>query len=170
MVLTARYPTLISELILSNGMLPYGAQKIPWIFYLWRYFAAWSPILPVGRLIAFGSRRHLKQNIRKGYDFPFNGGKKKTAIRVLPGKLPFKGDDKLLAEACWEKLKVWDKPVVTIFGKNDPFTRDAEKIIKEQIPGAKSQFHVKISGGHFLQEDAPELIVQYINEFMHSNI
>jgi haloalkane dehalogenase len=60
---------------------------------------------------------------------------------------------------AWEALRAWEKPFLTLFGKNDPITRGAEKRLQSRIPGAAGQPHACCAGaGHFLQEDVgPEL-------------
>lgn len=47
-----------------------------------------------------------------------------------------------------------------------PITAGAEKFFHQQVPGARGQAHHTIrGGGHFLQEDRPEQIVEHLVSF-----
>jgi haloalkane dehalogenase len=60
-------------------------------------------------------------------------------------------------------LARFDRPFLTAFSDCDPATRGWEKIFRRRIPGAKGQPHVTIpNAGHFLQEDAGELLAEAI--------
>jgi haloalkane dehalogenase len=55
-------------------------------------------------------------------------------------------------------LGAWTKPVLCVFGANDPILGNALKPLIAHIPGAAGQPHARIRAGHFIQEDAgPEL-------------
>ena len=56
-----------------------------------------------------------------------------------------------------------DKPVVTAFSDNDPVSKGGDVPIQARIPGARGQPHVTLSGGHFLQEDCPNDIVEILD-------
>jgi haloalkane dehalogenase len=45
-------------------------------------------------------------------------------------------------------------------------TRGGEAAFQARVPGAKGQPHVTLSGGHFLQEDSPDQIVQLIADMV----
>ena len=64
---------------------------------------------------------------------------------------------------AWSNLDKWTKPLLTIFSDGDPITRGGEKIFQQRIPGAMDQEHIVLTGGHFLQEDAPEEISRKSN-------
>jgi haloalkane dehalogenase len=69
--------------------------------------------------------------------------------------------------AAWAVLEKFEKPWLTAFSDNDPITRGGEKPFQTRIPGAKGQEHVTIQGGgHFLQEDKPEELVDLIDAFI----
>lgn len=69
-------------LIFLHGVLPVPGMKTPHLFRIWRLFAQISPLLPVGRIIDFGSKKRLSSMERRGYDFPFNSSREKKAIKV----------------------------------------------------------------------------------------
>ena len=158
---------LFSGLIVSNGFVPKGKEKIPILFSLWKFITKYSPILPIGRLISFGSNNQLNGSEIKAYDLPFCNNNK-MAVRVLPQLLPFEPNthDYITAKAIWNKLEFWKKPLLTIFSNNDPVTRGGEKILQKYIPGGIGQNHQILDGGHFVPEDAPEEIGKAINQFI----
>lgn len=48
--------------------------------------------------------------------------------------------------------------MLCVFGKNDPILGKLDQPLIAHIPGAAGQPHARITGGHFIQEDAgPEL-------------
>lgn len=72
-----------------------------------------------------------------------------------------------LNRAAWEKLKKFDKPFLTIFGAFDPVSKGSDKRAHAEIPGAKGQDHATIGqANHFIQEDAPEILVEKIKAFI----
>ena len=65
----------------------------------------------------------------------------------------------------------WTRPFLTLFSDNDPVTKGGEKLWKKIVPGAKIEGipHQILKGGHFIQEDKSEEIVdimlKFINDF-----
>ncbi len=168
MLLAAGNEYLFSGMILCNGLLPVPGMKTPQIFRLWRLFARFSPLLPVGKIVDIGSKRRLSTLESFGYNFPYGSNRQKNAIRWMPQLLPIgmrHSKSRWLSDA-WSNLDRWKNPVLTIFSDGDPITQGGEKIIQKRIPGAKDQDHIVLKGGHFLQEDAPEEISRRIIGFM----
>jgi haloalkane dehalogenase len=67
-------------------------------------------------------------------------------------------------KAAWEVLARFTKPVLTLFGDSDPVTKGGERVFQERVPGTKGQPHTTIKdAGHFLQEDAPDVLVAHIH-------
>jgi len=128
---------------------------------VWRAFARWTPVFPIGRIVGTGCVRGLSPAARAAYDAPFPTERHKAGARVFPSLVPTRPDDPASAanRRAWEALREWKKPFLTLFGKNDPITRGAEKRLQSRIPGAAGQPHAVLRGaGHFLQEDVgPEL-------------
>ncbi len=145
----------------GNTYLPTGDEKVPPAFHVWQAFARWTPVFPVGRIVGSGCVRGLSAEARAAYDAPFPTNRHKAGARVFPRLVPTRPDDPASAanRRAWEALRAWKKPFLTLFGKNDPITRGAEKRLQSRIPGAEGQPHDVLRGaGHFLQEDVgPEL-------------
>ena len=160
-----------SGYILCNGVLPFPGMKAPVLFKIWRLFATISPLLPLGIIVSMGCNRRLSSIERAGYEFPFRSIREKRAIRWMPQLLPT-GNRMQHAEWLekrWFNLEKLTKPVLTVFSTGDPIARGAERIVLERIPGARNQKHVVITGGHFLQEDAPEEICNVVLSFLKTN-
>lgn len=68
-------------------------------------------------------------------------------------------------KAIREKLGRFDKPTLVLFGADDPFLppANAERFVKE-LPNA--QLQLLASTGHFLQEDAPEVVAERLLKFL----
>ncbi len=150
----------------ANTYLPTGDEKVPPAFRVWRAFARWTPVFPTGRIVASGCVRGLSPEARAAYDAPFPSARYEAGARAFPALVPTRPDDPASAanRRAWDALQSWEKPFLTLFGRNDPITRGAEKRLQSRIPGAKGQPHDTLRGaGHFLQEDVgPELAARLI--------
>jgi len=56
-----------------------------------------------------------------------------------------------------------------VFGNDDPITRGGDKYLRERIPGASGQNHIRLNGGHFIQEDRSEELAGIIIRFCDEN-
>jgi len=86
----ASNPEKFSGIIISNGGLPEGNEKVPWQFRLWKLFARFSPFFPVGRIIEAGSLKNLTIDEKQAYKSPFPAGRHKKGPRALPGRVSLK--------------------------------------------------------------------------------
>lgn len=172
MILAANHPEYFSGIVACNGLLPVPEQKVTALFYIWKWFARYSPVLPVGEIINFACNRKLSRAEKNGYNYPFSNKGDKKAIRFLPGLIPLKSgiEGYKIMEDSWKILKNWEKPFLTVFSSNDPITKGGEKIIQSIIPGSFGQMHQILKGKHFIQEDYPEKLGRIINDFMKSVI
>ncbi|MCE2841879.1 MAG: haloalkane dehalogenase, partial [Novosphingobium sp.] len=140
---------------LSNGGLPDG-QDAPRAFAIWRAFAKYSPVFPIGGIVKRGTRRPLSAEEVAAYDAPFPTRPSKAAARAYPPLVPFKGNvavpDQLRA---WEVFRQWTKPFLCCFSDQDPITRGGDAVWLERVPGTRGMAHRTLHGGHFIQEDDP---------------
>jgi haloalkane dehalogenase len=165
--IAAEHPALFSGIIICNGMLPTGEHKIPSSFKFWRLFSRISPVLPVGFVIKKGLTVKPDKSVLKAYRAPFPSNKYKAGIRALPGLVPVSLDDPeaIANRIAWESLTNWNKPFLTIFGKEDPVTREGDKYMQSRIPGACGYNHIRLDGGHFIQEEKSVEITDAIIDF-----
>lgn len=157
--------------VIANGGLPAGEGNPPKAFRIWQKFAIWSPVFPVGRIVASGCVTQLTPEVRAAYDAPFPSGDYKAGARAFPRLVPFNPDDPSVAtnRAAWEKLRQWSKPFLTAFSDRDPITRGGERKLQSEIPGAAGQPHTTIrAAGHFLQEDQGPNVAEVLNSFIAS--
>ena len=156
------------RIVVANGFLPTGDRDPGAAFKVWRAFATRSPVLPVGRIVATGTRRRLTRAERAAYDAPFPSARYKAGARAFPGLVPTSPDDPAAPanRAAWERLGAWEKPFLTLFGKHDPILGRADKPLQDHVPGARDQPHARLSGSHFVQEDVGVEIAERTIEWM----
>tara|TARA_B110000914_G_scaffold158315_1_gene139250 strand:+ start:389 stop:1267 length:879 start_codon:yes stop_codon:yes gene_type:complete len=163
-----REQTRFSKIILSNGGLPEGNEKIPKAFHHWQLFAKYSPWFPIGRIIQQGTIKILDKEIIKAYDAPFPSSRYKIGARIFPQLVPThaKDPESKNNQHAWNILREWQKPFLTAFSNRDPITRGGAKKFQLQVPGCKDIDHRIIkNAGHFLQEDKSEDLVDIIINF-----
>ncbi|RDV07906.1 alpha/beta fold hydrolase [Sphingorhabdus pulchriflava] len=162
--LVAEMPERFAGVALSNGGLPAG-EDAPRAFAIWRAFSRYSPVFPIGKIVAKGSKRGLSPAEIAAYDAPFPTRASKVATRVYPSFVPL-GDNVAVPDQlkAWEVLEAFDKPFLCCFSDGDPITRGGDRKFLERVPGTKSVSHRTLHGGHFIQEDDPAGFVEAILE------
>lgn len=168
--LAAENPDRFRAIVVGNGMLPTGDQKVPPVFRAWRAFALYSPWFPVAKIVNAGSFRTLGAAELRAYDAPFPRKRFKAGARAFPGLVPMTPDDPA-SEAnreAWNVLEQWKKPFLTAFSNGDPITRGGDRYMQKRIPGARGLPHTTLKGGHFLQEDSPGPFATAINQLLES--
>jgi haloalkane dehalogenase len=160
--LAAERPDRFDRIVVANGFLPTAERKTPPAFHIWRAFALHTPVLPIGRIVAVGTRRRLSRAERAAYDAPFPSRAYKSGARAFPALVPTSPDDPAVPanREAWRRLGEWDKPFLTLFGSGDPILGRADRPLQEHVPGAAGQPHARLKGGHFVQEDAGEEIAR----------
>ncbi len=169
--MVAHAPDRFARIVLANGGLPTGMEKVPKAFKYWSAFARYSPWFPIGAIVRAGCVGGLTVSEVAAYNAPFPSSAYKVAARVFPGFVPTAPQDpeRERNELAWEVFKRWEKPFLTLFSNRDPITRGGEKIWQEQVPGAQGQPHAKTrDAGHFLQEDKGAELAQAIDRFIRA--
>jgi haloalkane dehalogenase len=153
--LAAEHEERFDRIVVANGFLPTGDRDPGPAFKVWRAFATRSPVLPIGRIVATGSKRKLSATERAAYDAPYPSAKYKAGARAFPRLVPTSSDDPAAPanRAAWERLGAWEKPFLTLFGKLDPILGRADVPLQQHVPGARNQPHARLLGSHFVQED-----------------
>ncbi|MGF2736500.1 haloalkane dehalogenase [Marinobacter sp. DUT-1] len=170
--LAAEHPHRFRCIIVGNGMLPTGENRIPAMFSLWKAFVTHSPWLPVGRIVQLGTERTLTRAEQAAYEAPFPSTEYKAGARAFPKLVPVSRNDPagLANRAAWKVLEKWHKPFITCFSSGDPITRGEDRYMQRRIPGAHGQPHITLRGGHFLQEDSPEDFARIITDALKSEM
>lgn len=154
--LAAELPDRFHGVALSNGGLPAGQQP-PRAFAIWRSFARYSPVFPVGGIVRRGTKRPLNDAEVAAYDAPFPTRASKIATRVYPGLVPFAGNSAVPEQLrAWQVFDAWTKPFLCCFSDGDPITRGGDEMWLKRVPGTRGLPHRTLKGGHFIQEDDPD--------------
>ena len=165
--LVAAFPQRFARVIVANTGLPTGVGFGP-AFEQWLQFSQSVPELPIGDIVAMGTKRALTPEEKAAYFAPYPEEKYKAGARRFPLLVPITPEHPSVAEnkAAWKVLEAFKRPFLTAFSDSDPITRGGEKIFQERVPGCKGQRHVAIANaGHFLQEDAPGELAELIHTF-----
>lgn len=162
--LVAAFPERFAGLVIANTGMPVGTGMSD-AFRAWLEFSQNVPVMPIGMIVNGGTTRNLSDVEVAAYDAPFPDETFKEGARQFPTLVPMTPEHGSVAEniAAWKVLERFDKPVVTAFSDNDPVSKGGDVPIQARIPGAKGQPHVTLSGGHFLQEDCPDDIVEILD-------
>jgi haloalkane dehalogenase len=155
----------IARIVATNTGLPTGDQQMPDVWLRFRETVRTAPVLDVARLVGSGCRTVLRPAVLAAYDSPFPDETCKAGPRAMPGLVPTTPDDPASAanRAAWQRLSTWDRPFLVAFSDRDPITSAMGPILCRVVPGAES---VTIAGaGHFVQEDAGELLGAAIARF-----
>lgn len=158
-----------ARIVLANGGLPDGSQKMPPVFRIWRAFSRWSPWFPIGRIVQSGTVSRLSREVIAAYDAPFPSARYKKGARQFPALVPVTANDSAAPanRAAWQTFSRWQKPFLTAFSNRDPITRGAGEAFARHVPGAQHQEHTIIrNAGHFLQEDKGPELAQVVIDFV----
>jgi len=160
------------RIVLSNGGLPTGEQRMPEAFMNWREFSRTSPSFDIKFIIQGGTITKLNKEVLNGYDAPFPDDTLKAGARILPSLVPISTDDPEHEnnKKATEQFKQWEKPFLTAFSDSDPITKGGDRFWQTYVPGARNQNHTTIkNAGHFVQEEKGPELADLIIEFIKSN-
>jgi haloalkane dehalogenase len=111
------------------------------------------------------TRHRLTDGERAAYDAPFPDESYRAGPRQFPLIVPLDDADPpaSMLRAAWAGLERYERPFVTAFADQEDVTRFFEPLFQERVPGARGQAHQTIpNAGHFLQEHAPDRLVEII--------
>ena len=168
--LVAEMEPRFARVVIGNGFLPKGEPiklEVAGLanlaaFLTWRTVARFTPVFLCSKILQVGTGRTLQQDELHAYDAPFPDRRYLAGARAMPRLVPLTPADPAheANTAAWEVLERWQKPFLTLFSTGDPIMRGLDRVLQRKIPGAAGQPHRRVSGGHFLQEDAGEELAQ----------
>lgn len=170
--IAAGMPDRFARLVVMNTFLPTGEEKPSEGFLAWRNFAEKQTDMPIGFVIQTATTTDLAPEVMAAYDAPFPDASYKAGAHMFPLLVPITPDHPTAAaqKAARERLAQWDKPALVLFSDQDPVTGPAAKHMRRLIPTAQHEPEFTVpNGGHFLQEDQPEVIVEQIAAFVERN-
>jgi len=139
-------------------------------FDAWVHFALTAPdFKPSQNIVTDFGGIDLTEDERRAYDAPFPEEIFRTGVRTLPSMGALIDKEKNLS--CWEALKKFDKPFLTVFGEYDMLvgTLKTQNTLIENIAGAAGQAHDRIPAGHFIQENQGPEMAKRLIEFISAN-
>lgn len=160
--LVTQNPSLFASVTCANTFLPTGDEKANKAFDDWQHFSQTVPEFPVGGIIQQATQTELEQNTVSAYDAPYPTEKYKAGARKFPLLVPTTSDNPESENnrQAWEILSGYDRPFLTLFSDADPVTAGAEKVFQKRIPGCANLNHkILKGGGHFLQEDVGDVLI-----------
>ncbi|OYW26755.1 MAG: haloalkane dehalogenase [Caulobacter sp. 12-67-6] len=162
--LVAAFPERFAAVAVGNTGLPTGSGMTEG-FKAWLEFSQNTPVMPIGLIVNMGTGRELSDAEIAAYDAPFPDETFKEGARQFPVLVPVTPEHGSVAEnkAAWAVLEAFDKPFLTAFSDGDAVTKGGEAIFQARVPGAAGQPHTIVPGGHFLQEDCPDALVDLID-------
>ena len=167
--LVAEHPERFRRVVAANTGLPTGDTPMSEAFFAWQRFSQDVPELPVGRIVDGGCVSELAPEVVAAYDAPFPDESFKEGARQFPVLVPTRPDDPA-AEAnrrAWDVLRRFDRPFLCAYSDRDPITGGADRLFREQVPGAAGRDHPTITGGgHFLQEDQGPALAAVVAGFV----
>lgn len=179
LVHVAREPSRFAGVVASNTALPNPDTSIEDVppeavtpFLSWFQWSQERERLRPSEVVGGDSplnqtRHELSEGERAAYDAPFPDESYLAGARQFPLLVPLDDTDPpaSMLRAAWQGLSSYDRPFVTAFADKEDITRFFEPLFQERIPGAQGRTHPTIPGaGHFLQEHAPDQLVDIILE------
>ena len=170
----------------SMGQNSHPASK----FAYWQKWCWETEDLPIGMLMSLmlepaakpvqalkfvlnrlGITSPLPTDLAKAYEAPFPDPSYKMGPRAMPSQVPTLPTSPSLEQQrqAWEFFSTFEKPFLCAFADDDPVTRGGEQQFLQKVPGTKNLPHTTIkSGGHFVQENAPEQVAQVIIDLIRT--
>jgi len=170
LVVLAEHGDRFDRVIASNTGLPVGEGENEFLRN-WIAFSQSVDELPIATLVASGTTRSLSEPELAAYNAPFPDGRYQAAAKQFPVLIPVQPDNPGVpqARAAWTFLETFTKPFLTVFGSEDPvaFQPGSHLAFQRRIPGAAGRDHIVLNGpNHFIQEDAPDELVEIIDRFI----
>lgn len=168
--LVSAFPERFESVIASNTGLPLGEGESEFM-KMWVGMMREATNFP-WEMFKQGMSAQLSPAEIDAYLAPFPSPDYEAGIIKFPVLIAVQPDNPgaPINRAAWERLKTFDKPFLTIFGALDPVSKGWEKRAQAEIPGARGQDHAIIDHAHhFIQEDAPDILVQMISAFVAKN-
>lgn len=160
--------------IVPERIAEFVASGSAFYFLSWRLYAQEVKELTPSKIIPGWCRSAPSADALAAYDAPYPTQEFAAGAHRFPMLVPITIDDteRLKGDAAWEVLATFNRPVLTIWGAQCPFTyAEGGKQFRDGIPGAALHGveHKSYDASHFIQEDrGPEVaadIVAFMKRF-----
>ena len=141
-------------------------------FMYWVKHCADYPDFSVRAIMELTGGGRLTPAELDAYDAPFPDETYMQGARQFPSLVPIFPDDPAIPDnrAAWTVLEAFERPLLTAFSDSDPVTAGGHTRFQQSVPGARGQHHVTLHGaGHFLQQDAGEILAGVVVGFCRAN-
>lgn len=159
---------LASAYVASNHGYPTGDVPPNDALKQWQEFAASTPTLDVGGVVASACTTTLEPEVQRAYDAPYPEERYKAGARAFPALIPSRPDDPS-SQAVRDSRAILSAsalPFLTIYGERDPIGGGADAMFHDLVPGASGQSHVRlVDAGHNAPEDVGETFGVVIRDF-----
>jgi len=166
--IVAERQKLFRKVAVSYSYLFEGNEEIPESFMGFINYAKNDSTFSAGNIMDWGTNIKLPDSIKAKYDSPFQYQSDYNSVRKFPSMIPTRINDPeaVLNKKLNEKLKLFTKPFITIWGDNqDLMWKGKDSILQKSIIGAKNQTHYILNSDHFIQEDKPNEVTQILIGF-----
>ncbi len=154
-----------AKVAVSNTSLPEGNNSNPALI---QWINSSQTVTTYGSVMERGTFTDLTAEEEAAYDAPFVDETYKSAPRQFPLNIPISLTDAegMENQQLWLQWQQWQKPFLTIFSDTDPISVGEQQNFVTRIPGAAGQNHrIVPNTNHFIREDAPQLMAQYLIQF-----
>jgi haloalkane dehalogenase len=154
-----------AKVAVSNTSLPDGSNSNA---ALMQWIQSSQTVATYGFVLERGTFTDLTTEEEAAYDAPFPDESYKAAPRQFPQNIPIATTDAEAMEnqQLWLQWQQWQKPFLTIFSDTDPISAGEQQNFVTRISGAAGQPHRIIPNtNHYIREDEPLLMAQYLIQF-----
>jgi pimeloyl-ACP methyl ester carboxylesterase len=140
-------------------------------FAQWAVYALTSPRLRASEVVENLTSTKLSDAELAAYDAPFPSRIYMTGPRVFPSLINTVSDAPT-NQAARQVFNSWTKPLLTLFGRQDPVlgAESVQAEMRDTVPGAQGQaHHAYPDAKHFIQEDEGPDLARRVDAFIRAN-
>jgi haloalkane dehalogenase len=163
----AERPDRVSRIVLMDTGLLSGRQRMGDTWLAFRQFVRATPLLPVGELVSAGCHVKPPAEVAAAYDAPFPDAGSQGGVHAFPELVPTDLEHPEAADhqRVWDALTQDTRPMLTLWAESDVvFPVEQGRRFLQRI--AAPEPIVVAGAGHFLQEDAGDVVAHHIASWL----
>lgn len=168
LTLVARHPERFDRVVASNTGVPLGEGERGFM-KTWVAMMRDAKSFPFDAMLPGGMTHTLTAGERAAYEAPFPDPTYQAGILEFPMLIAVQPDNPGLPtnRRTWETLGRFEKPLLTLWGALDPVAPGGDRVLQAHVPGTRGRPHLVVpEASHFIQEDAPDLLVEQLLRFV----